>query len=56
MAVSDLDLADLKSSDVKQLYHFFKLSTIDFRLLPLVLFPKIVPSRLFATFCNLFPR
>lgn len=39
-------LANQKSSDVEQLYQFFKFSIQDIRLLPLALFPKIDPSRI----------
>lgn len=48
-------LANQKSSDVKQLYQFFKLSIQDIRLLLLALFPKIDASRIIHQIFKLTP-
>lgn len=45
MEISDLELADLKSSDVDKLYQLFKLSILDIRLIPFFLFPEMFTSR-----------
>lgn len=44
MAISDLELADLKISGVEKLYQFFKLSIQDTPILPLVFFNQHISS------------
>lgn len=45
-AISDLDVVDLKSSDVVRSQRFLKLSIQDIRFLPLVLFLDTFPFRI----------